>query len=62
MIEMGGDVKVGDLVKFTGVGRIVVGVVTGFDDNEVDPVVLDFKTKVQRPVWAWMVEVINESR
>ena len=54
--------KVGDLVKFTGVGRIVVGVVTGFDDNEVDPVVLDFKTKVQRPVWAWMVEVINESR
>jgi|5B_taG_2_1085324.scaffolds.fasta_scaffold173364_1 hypothetical protein len=53
--------KVGDIVKHSSLGREVIGIVVKFDEDG-DPVVLDFKTKVASANWRSKVEVINESR
>jgi hypothetical protein len=56
--------KAGDLVKifpFQESFRAVSGVIVRFDEDG-DPVILDFKTKVQCQIWKDRVEVINESR
>ncbi len=53
--------KVGDIVKHSSLGREVIGIIVKFDEDD-DPVVLDFKTKVVSANWRSKVEVINESR
>ena len=53
--------KVGDLVKYNSLGRVVSGIIVRFDEDG-DPVILDFKTKVQCETWRSRVEVISASR
>ena len=53
--------KVGDIVKHSSLGREDIGIIVKFDEDN-DPVVLDFKTKVASSNWRSKVEVLNESR
>ena len=53
--------EVGDLVKYNSLGRVVSGIIVRFDEDD-DPVILDFKTKVESGTWKDRVEVVSESR
>jgi len=35
--------QVGDLVKYNSLGRVIIGIITHFDEDD-DPAVLDLKT------------------
>ena len=51
----------GDLVKYTSLGNVVIGVVTGFDEDD-DLYVACIATGEQDLVWRHQVEVLSESR
>ena len=51
----------GDLVKYTSLGNVVIGVVTGFDEDD-DLYVACIATGEQDLVWRLQGEVLNESR
>ena len=53
--------KVGDIVKHSSLGREVIGIVVRFDEDD-DPIVFDFKTKVTSANWRSKVEVLSEER
>jgi hypothetical protein len=54
-------VKVGDLVKYNSLGRVVTGIVIRFDRDD-DPVIFDHKTGVACANWKTKVKVVSESR
>ena len=53
--------QVGDLVKYNSLGRVIIGIITHFDEDD-DPAVLDFKTGCHDLIWRSRVEILNESR
>ena len=53
--------KVGDLVKYNSLGRVVSGIIVRFDEED-DPIILDFRKKAESGIWKDRVEVVSESR
>ena len=53
--------KVGDLVKYNSLGRVVSGIIVRFDEED-DPIILDFRTKAESGIWKDRVEVVSVSR
>ncbi len=53
--------QVGDLVKYNSLGRVIIGIITHFDEDD-DPAVLDLKTGDHDLIWRSRVEILNESR
>ena len=53
--------KVGDLVKYNSLGRVVSGIIVRFDEED-DHIILDFRTKAESGIWKDRVEVVSESR
>ena len=51
----------GDLVKYTSLDNVVIGVVTGFDEDD-DPYVVCIETGEQDLVWRHQAEVLSEER
>ena len=53
--------KKGDLVRYTSLGNVVIGIITGFDEDD-DLYVVCIETGEQDLVWRHQTEVLNESR
>ena len=53
--------KKGDLVSYTSLGNVVIGIITGFDEDD-DLYVVCIETGEQDLVWRHQTEVLNESR
>ena len=54
--------KVGDLVRFTGLNNdTLFGIIVGFDKDN-DPIVKSCKSRIAHPHWRSSVEVISEGR
>ena len=53
--------KVGDLVKYSSLGGVIIGIITRFDEDG-DPSIIDLKTGLEDLVWRSKVEILSESR
>ena len=53
--------KKGDLIRYTSLGNVVIGIITGFDEDN-DLYVTCIATGEPDNVWRGQVEVLNESR
>jgi len=52
--------KVGDLVRFTGLNNdTLLGIIVGFDKDN-DPIVKSCKSRIEHPHWRSSLEVLSE--